>query len=176
MKWGLTIWNYIKFINISENATSFTEYEDTCTQQRTWKYTTACKSYIIHFFYTSTVLNSSRARTLFFVLEFLDVLPNKKIHNHPRKTRRSGEKPWWLRVRIPKTLGATLCDRIIYIILIYGIPYLPKNRKVEILQKNPQNKKKFHLMLKKKIVDHPKIESTDCARQIYHLLWTNCST
>ena len=34
-----------------------------------------------------TVLNSSRARTLFFVLDFLDVLPNEKIRNHPRKTR-----------------------------------------------------------------------------------------
>jgi hypothetical protein len=37
------------------------------------------------FFYT--VLNSSRTRTLFFVLEFLDILPNEKMHNHPRKTR-----------------------------------------------------------------------------------------
>ena len=34
-KWGLTMWNYIKYINIPENATSFTEYKDTCTQQRT---------------------------------------------------------------------------------------------------------------------------------------------
>ena len=34
-KWGLTMWNYIKCINIPENATSFTEYKDTCTQQRT---------------------------------------------------------------------------------------------------------------------------------------------
>ena len=100
-KWGLTMWNYITAY-ILENVTSFTEYKDTSTQQL-----------YNPFFYT--VLISSQTRTLFFVLDFLDILPNKKMHNHPRKTRSaidsqlwmasSGEKPWRLRVRMRKNPG-----------------------------------------------------------------------
>ena len=104
------------------------------------------------FFYT--VLNSSRTRTLFFVLEFLDIFPNEKMHNHPRKTRSAmhGCCGWRDLVknlgdyefghRKPQGGPAHLHNRI-----NYNIPYLPiptKTQKSKNLAKNLTRCSKKH--------------------------------
>jgi hypothetical protein len=159
-KWGVTF-AIILLQNIKTHAL-----------ERTSKYATLYN----HFFLYSTkfVPNTDTV----FCFGIFTILPNEKIRNHPRKTRGSGEKPWWLRVRIPNTPGTTLRDRINYNIYhTYPYPPIPtKIQKSKNLAKKQNSKKNLTRCKKNNIVDHPKIQSTDCARQIYLFLWTNCST
>jgi hypothetical protein len=89
-------------------------------------------------------------------LEFLDILPNEKMHNHPRKTRSAmhGCCGWRDLVknlgdyefghRKPQGDPPTYTTELT--IIYHTYPYLPKPRKVKILQKNS---KKSHEMFQK---------------------------
>jgi hypothetical protein len=106
-------------------------------------------------------------------LEFLDILPNEKMHNHPRKTRSAmhGCCGWRDLVknlgdyefghRKPQGGPAHLHNRI-----NYNIPYLPIPTKTQKSKNLAKKLKKISRDVPKNIVDHPKIQSTDCARQI----------
>jgi hypothetical protein len=122
----IIIWNYNYCIYFRECSSI----------HRIWRHmhsTTNMKiynSYIIHFFYT--VLNSSRTRTLFFVLEFLDILPNEKCII----TRGKPEVPWtvpvdgkiwWktLAIMSPDTENRRGNPTHLRNRINYNIPYLP---------------------------------------------------
>ena len=124
-KWGLTI-AVILLQNIKTHAL-----------ERTSKYATLYNQFFLYS--TKFVPNTDTV----FCFGIFTILPNEKIRDHPRKTRGSGEKPWWLRVWIPNTPGAALRDRInynIYHTYPYLPIYLPKSRKVKILQKKTSKK------------------------------------